>query len=340
MNNKQKKEEHQIVKKFTMVLLLLVGFAVLYSLRQFIDAFLGAVMIYILFRPLMRHLVHKRKWNISLSAVLVILITILSVSIPSLLVIKVVRPRVVDFFNHPDLLTNAFQYIDNKIFDLTGTKLINEDNLRNVQSSVAGYATTFLNETFSMIADLGIMFFILYFMLKSMGTMEQFFEDNLPLPSENIATFGEELRSMTMSNALGAPIMALIQGLIAVLGYWICGLPDPFLWGIVTGVFSFVPIIGSALIWIPAALYILSLGATWQPVGIVIVGIIISVSDNILRFALQEKFADVHPIITVLGVITGFYYFGLPGLIFGPLLISWFIILFKIFRKEYSFPQE
>ena len=103
-----------------------------------------------------------------------------------------------------------------------------------------------------------------------------------------------------------------------------------------TGFFSFVPFVGSALIWLPAAIFQYSTGEPWQAIGIVIYGIVVIGSvDNIFRFVFQKKFADVPPWITVFGVIIGFNLFGLVGLIFGPLMLSYLLIMFQIYKSEY-----
>lgn len=331
MNNLNSKK---IAIYFTMFLAVVIGIAILYALRQFIDAFLGAVMVYITARPLMRYLIVKLKWKKSWSALAVILIALLVITVPLYVLISMMAPRIIDIFSDTSMITNAIHFLDSKILDWTGMEIFNDENLRNFREAGANYASSALSETVSIFGDIAMLIFILYFMLANTGSIEKFFENNIPINKNNIKEFAEELHSMTISNAVGAPVMAIIQGIVATLGYWICGLPDALLWGIVTGVCSFVPVVGSALVWLPASLYMLSIGHTWQAIGIMITGIIISVSDNILRFTLLRKFADVHPLVTVFGVIVGIHYFGLPGIIFGPLLIAYLFILFKILKQE------
>ena len=97
-----------------------------------------------------------------------------------------------------------------------------------------------------------------------------------------------------------------------------------------------MPMIGSALIWVPAGIFKLSEGASWQGIAIILYGLlVIGTVDNVFRLVFQKKFADIHPLITILGVIVGLQLFGVPGLIFGPLLISYFILLLKIFNEEF-----
>jgi predicted PurR-regulated permease PerM len=159
----------------------------------------------------------------------------------------------------------------------------------------------------------------------------------LPFELKNIKLLAGELQSQTLSNTIGVPLIALIQGTAAGIGYWIFGLADPVFWGLVTAFASIIPIAGSTLVWTPASILIIATGNFWMGLGLIAYGVLVIINiDNIARFIIQKKFADVHPLITVFGVIIGLNLFGLPGLIFGPLMLSYFFLLIKIYRNNYS----
>lgn len=106
---------------------------------------------------------------------------------------------------------------------------------------------------------------------------------------------------------------------------------------ILAGFASILPIIGTGLIWLPIAIYELAQGNTWQGITLILWGILfLGTIDNVIRLLLARKIADVHPIVSVLGVIMGLQYFGITGLIFGPLIISYFIIFLKMYYMEYQ----
>jgi predicted PurR-regulated permease PerM len=108
-----------------------------------------------------------------------------------------------------------------------------------------------------------------------------------------------------------------------------------------TGFFSFVPIIGTMVIVVPAAVYQFSFGEPWQGIGLLLYGVlVIGTIDNIFRFIFQKQFANVHPLITVFGVIIGLQMFSIPGIIFGPLILSWFLIFIRIYRKDFLNNKE
>jgi predicted PurR-regulated permease PerM len=210
------------------------------------------------------------------------------------------------------------------------------ENLKVLQGNAAEYIKGFLSQSISILGDIGIMLLFLYYLLSNTGKLERFVVNFLPVKPSDLSRFTEELKAQTFSNVLGAPILATLQGLVAALGYWIFGLNEPLFWGIITGFFSFIPMVGGALIWMPSVLLLYSTGQEYQALALFLYGIfVISMIDNVLRFVFQKKFADVHPLITVMGIILGVKLFGLPGMIFGPLLISYFILLSSIYKEQF-----
>jgi predicted PurR-regulated permease PerM len=174
-------------------------------------------------------------------------------------------------------------------------------------------------------------------MLFSWRSVTEMIVYYFPYKKENSELFAKELIAQTYSNVLGAPLLAMIQGVISIIGFYIFGLKEPVFWGAMCAFLSFVPYIGSALVWVPAGIIQLSMAQQWQGIGILIYGIVaISSINHIFRFIFQKKVAHVHPLVTVFGIIVGVDWFGLPGLIFGPILISYFFIMIKIYRMEYG----
>ena len=157
------------------------------------------------------------------------------------------------------------------------------------------------------------------------------------MDNEKQLVLWQELKNMTISNAVGIPLIALAQGLCAWLLYAIAGVQDAGFWGVLTGIASIIPIVGTGLIWVPIVIVLFSMGNVWQAM-VVLIGTILIMSniDNVIRFIVFKRFADVHPIVTILGVLFGLSVFGLPGLVFGPLLISYFLILVGMFMTEYG----
>jgi predicted PurR-regulated permease PerM len=142
---------------------------------------------------------------------------------------------------------------------------------------------------------------------------------------------------MVRSNALGIPLVAVAQGIIALIGFWIFGVDNPFFWFVITTIGSMIPFVGTLLGILPVFVIALSSGDNFQAYGILLYGfIVVGSTDNIIRLYVLKKLDNVHPLITLIGVIVGVPIFGFIGLIFGPLLISLFIAMVRIYRNEYG----
>jgi len=218
--------------------------------------------------------------------------------------------------------------------------LISEKNIGQAQAFITGLVSSLLNQGLNLLGSIVMMYFFLYFLITNINRMEAAIVFFLPFNRHKIEIFGEELKAQTFSNAVGVPLIAVVQGLIGYISYLIAGIDEPGFWGVLTGFASILPLIGTGLIWIPIGLYLLINGQTWQGVFLLAWGLIIlSSMDNVVRFVLAKRMADVHPVVTVLGVIIGVQYFGITGLVFGPLLISYFIILLRIYYLEFQKPQ-
>jgi predicted PurR-regulated permease PerM len=307
-----------------------------YTLRFFIDAFLGALIFYVLFRKLMSYLVEGRKWKRGLSSLLIILISFLVIVIPISIALDLIIPRITLFFSDTSITMNALRELDNRISSATGYQLLSEPNIQNLQTQAGVFITDFFSTSIGILTSLILMYFLLFYMLVNTGTMENKILRYLPFDQAIIIKFTDELENQTFSNAIGSPLLALIQGLVAALGYWLFGIDEPLFWGIITGFFSFLPVVGTAIIWLPAAIFQYSAGFHWQGIAILIYGVfIIGLLDNVLRFIFQKRLADVHPLVTVIGVIAGLSLFGIPGIIFGPLLISYFLLMIKILNNQF-----
>ena len=146
---------------------------------------------------------------------------------------------------------------------------------------------------------------------------------------------------MVRSNAIGIPLVALAHGIIALIGFLIFGIPDPFFWFVIVTIGSMIPFVGTLLGILPVFILSLSTGDNFQAWGILIYGlVVVGSTDNIIRLYVLQKLDNVHPLITLIGVIVGVPLFGFIGLIFGPLLISLFLIVLRIYRNEYGTSQS
>jgi len=185
------------------------------------------------------------------------------------------------------------------------------------------------------------MYFILYFMLVNRRSLEEALYEYIPLKDENVEKVSKEVNMMVLSNAIGIPLIALAQGIVALIGYLIIGVPEPIFWFGVTCIAAMLPVVGAALAYVPIMIIFFANDQTGKGIFMLIYGFgVIGTVDNVLRFTLLKKLANVHPLVTVFGVIIGLKIFGFIGLIFGPLLISLFMLLLKIYTSEFITKQR
>ena len=181
------------------------------------------------------------------------------------------------------------------------------------------------------------MFFLMYFLLVGGREVEKALGKIIPLKPKNIALLASETKMMIKANALGIPVICIVQGIFAALGYWLFGVEDWGMWAFLTGVFAFFPVVGTMIVWVPVCLILYSSGSSTAALGLAAYSfLVIGNVDYIARLSLLKKMGDVHPVITIMGVIIGLGLFGFVGLVFGPLLISYFLILVKIYINEFS----
>jgi predicted PurR-regulated permease PerM len=151
-----------------------------------------------------------------------------------------------------------------------------------------------------------------------------------------VELIGKEVHTMVISNTIGIPLIALIQGVVGLVGYLLIGIKEPFLWFVATCISAMLPIIGAALVYVPLSVMLFVQGATGKGIAMTLWGfILIGLVDNLFRFMLNKKLGDIHPLVTVFGVIAGIQLFGFIGIVFGPLLISMFILLLRIYSTEF-----
>ena len=320
-----------------LVVLIALGLLLVKELYIFLPGFLGAITLYILSRGWYRYLTIKKKWNKSLTATTFMLGFLVLFGLPVYYIISLLSPKITEVFSHSDEVVLGLKSVSAQIQEWTGQELFTDENVIELQKRIANFFPAFLNSTAMIVSNLAMMLFVYFFMLTNGKAMEASFDYFLPLHEENIDILAKETISVVRANAIGIPLISLIQGIFAIIGYWIFGINEFVLWGFITGVFAFFPIVGTTLIWAPLVVFLFSQGNTGQGIGLLIYSLLVTGNvDYLARVTLMKRLGDVHPLVTVLGVIVGLSLFGFWGFIFGPLLISYFMLLFKIYTNEFG----
>jgi len=327
---------NRIKQVLLLAIIILLGYLVLRELYGLLPGLLGAVTLYILSRANYFHLVYNRKWKKGWAAGVFIIYYLLLIGLPVFIAIMLVSPKINAFLDNPTGMIDSVKSSVVVIQQKLGITLISEASISNSLSKLSAFIPTILNSTVTLITNLVIMLFILYYMLYYGREIERMLNRIIPLRQENINMLASETKRMIKANALGIPLISLIQGLVATLGYFIFGVKDWGLWGFLTGIFAFFPVVGTMVVWVPLVIYTYTLGRTWPATGLLIYCIIVvGQIDYVARITLMKRIGDVHPVTTILGVIVGLGLFGFVGLIFGPLLLSYVVLLFKIYMNEF-----
>jgi predicted PurR-regulated permease PerM len=320
-----------------LITIILIGILLFVHLQTFIPAFLGSYTLYVLMRKYMFILQGKYKWNKNLAAAVLMLLSFLIILLPILILVNMMTSRIAFAIEHSSELMTTIEGFINKYEKKYNIDLITKDNMQKLSTLGAETLPKILGATFNTLTTIIIMYFILYFMLVDGRKMESRFYEWVPLKDENILLLRSDLNLMVTSNAIGIPLIALAQGLVGLIGYILIGVDEPVFWFVVTCIAAMLPVVGAAMAYIPLSLIFFANGDNGKGVIMLIYGFgIIGVVDNVFRFWLQKKLGDVHPMITVFGVIIGVSMFGFIGLIFGPILISLFLLMIKIYVSEFS----
>jgi predicted PurR-regulated permease PerM len=321
-------------------ILLLLIYVIIKELFAFLPGILGAVTFYILSRRQYFIFIYKKNMKKSRAAWLFIIFYLVLIGIPFYLAITLISPKINAVLANPTEVMQKIQENIAVIQEKVGVNLVSQESLSKSLNAVIDFLPGMLNSTAMLVTNLAIMLFLLYFMLINGRELEKYLNRITPLKQQNINKLSAETKRVVKANALGIPLISIIQGVVATIGYLIFGVSDWGLWGFLTGVFAFFPVVGTAIVWIPLVLFTFATGETWQGVGLLLYSVVVTGNvDYVARVSLLKRMGDVHPVITILGVLVGLNLFGFIGLVFGPLLISYLLVLFEIYMNEFVDPE-
>ncbi len=325
-------------KIFIFIIIVLLGTFLAYSLKDIVSAGLGAIVMYTLMRNNYIKLIEHRKWKRSLSALFIIFSSFLVLILPFLVLSWMVINQISFYTKNPIEITNILNHFSGLLgVDLNSDRVVG--TIQKLESWALGSFPSLVSAILNIFLLISIMYFVLYFMFTEYENFESALLKYLPFKEKSSYLLAEELHKITQTNVIGQGIIAFAQGTCVGLGFLIFGLKDPLFWGVLSALLSFVPLVGSALVFIPAGIIALSYNDYFSGIGILVWGVlIVSNIDNVLRLIINKKIANIHPIISIVGVIIGLPMFGILGLVFGPLLISFFLLLISIYENKTTKP--
>jgi predicted PurR-regulated permease PerM len=318
-----------------LVIIIALGCLITYSLMGIFGSLLSTLVLYTILRPGYIYLTEQRKWKRSIAAILLLFISILVLVLPFYGLSSMVIEKITELKNDQIYFKNLLYKIQHLVPVGGNAQQIIEDGLKRAGTWATSLFPSLISGVFNIVLGLLLMYFLLYFMLVERETFENALIKYAPFREQNAQRFAEEMRNTTYANVVGQGFIAIVQGALVSLAYSVLGYNDPMFWGVVTAFISLVPILGPPVVFVPAALLQLADGHNFAGWGMLIFGFVVIINiDNVLRFMIAKKVGNIHPIITVIGVVIGIPLFGILGLVFGPLLLSYFFLLIKIYETS------
>src|SRR6266487_4620943 len=314
------------------LLVLLLGVALLIALTPYATGLIGIPVLYAVFTPVHEWL--SLRVQPKLAATLVVALALFLIVVPGVsfagLIVSQAQEIAGGVIRNP--LLGRLRELKLGGMDL-GPRLA--DLGAQVVAWIGSSAFGLVGTATRLALNLTISLFGLFYLLLRPGETWEAVRPYIPFSAKNTEKLRQRFRDVTTSTIIGTGLTAAAQGAILGLAFWIVGLPNALFWGVVTMVFGILPIVGSGLVWVPAAIALLIGNRPGPAALITLVGLFVGNVDYILRPMVFRRWANIHPLITLVGALAGVPYFGILGLLIGPLALSYFFELVKMYREEY-----
>ncbi len=314
-------------------LIMLLGAVLIIALAPYVSGLVGGLVLFVLFVPLHTRAIRVMppRWSAAIMVLLaLILLVVPAVSFAGLLLDQAQA-----------IATGVAQGpLRERLGGLTiggfavGPRLAGMGE--KVVSWLGSSAFGLLGTATRLGLNLTISLFVLYYLLLRPDEIWAAVKPYIPFSPASADLLRDRFRDVTVSTVIGTGLIACIQGAIVGLAFWLTGLSNALFWGVVTVVFSILPVVGSGMIWGPGAVSLYLNGQYGGAIAMVVLGVVLVGNvDVLIRPAVFRRYAQIHPLVTLVGAIGGVSYFGLIGILVGPLAVSYFFELIRIYGVEY-----
>jgi predicted PurR-regulated permease PerM len=316
------------------LLILALGIAILLALTPFLSGLLGAAILYVIFIGVFRRL--ARVMPVGLASALTLILAIVLVALPMAWLIGVLIDRIPDALRslQSGVLLDRLSELRIGTIDV-GARIAEASG--SLVQWVSAQAIGFVGGAAAASLNLIIAFFGLYYMLNSGDALWSGFHGYVPFSAGTADALRLHFYSVTQATLLGTIATAIAQGSLIGVAFLVVGLPDPLVWGSMAAFASILPVLGTGLVWMPAVLVLFFQQRYGAMVVMLIIGwLLASNIDNLIRPMVYRRVSNIHPMVTLVGAFAGIKYFGLPGLLLGPLAIAYFFELLRFYQLEYG----
>jgi len=319
-------------KQRAALVILLLAVGVFVALLPYATGLIGAPVLYVLFARWHRWLAGKI--GTKTAAILVIFSAFLLIVLPGVWLIGLLVGQAQD---------TAQSLMNSTLLDRLATLRIGSFELgpeladigRSLINWLGTNALGFLGSATHFTLNLLLSFFGLYYLLLSSGKGWDSFRPYVPFSTSNAEALRDRFRAVTYATVLGTGVTALLSGVMIGLGFLVAGLSNPVFWGVIAMIFAILPVVGTGIIWIPGAISLFIDGHVAGAVALSIIGVVAGQVGTPIQSWVVGRHAHIHPMITLVGAIAGISYFGLLGLLIGPLTLSYFFEMLRMYREEY-----
>lgn len=320
---------------FILLVILIMASLIFRELAPYLSGVLGAITFYVLLRKPMEYLTNKG-WKPHWASLTLCIASFVGILLPVTGVLLMLGNKISHVAANSSKVATALKSQIETWETESGINFADKIDVSGITGWMSDNLQSVAGGTFNVFVAIGLMYFLLYYLFTDPKLSKNSIGDYLPVNRHNLKVIGDEISAMVRSNALGIPLVALAQGFVALIGFFIFGVQDPFFWFVITTIGSMIPFVGTLVGILPVFILEMSSGNTFGAWGILLYGfVVVGSTDNLIRLYVLKKLDNVHPLITLIGVIVGVPLFGFIGLIFGPLLISLFLVLLSIYRKEF-----
>jgi len=326
-----------------LVLLIIFGFFSFLILKPYLSYIIFAIILIFFTYPLYKKIQIKLR-NKSLSAIILIISMLLIVIVPSFYISTTLLSQTRDVLQSlGSVELEKLKNFEERISSTVGIKLNVAEKISEAVTDLSTTAVSYIvgnipkvtKAVANIFIGFTIMVFTMFYLYVDGDRIVSRLKELIPLEEKYRNHFFNRTYSIVKALFLGIFLIALVQGVVATIGYFIFKVPSPIFWGVVTTIFASIPILGPPWIYIPLSLYLLYKGSLFGFVGLLLYGVIIvSQIDNFIRPRFVGRRVGIHPLTIILGVIGGVVFFGFPGFIMGPLILALFLELLAAYRKR------
>ncbi|MES2304714.1 MAG: AI-2E family transporter [Gemmatimonadota bacterium] len=318
-------------------LVAILGVVIVFALFPYASGLLGAPVLYVVFAP-MHEWLSSRLRSRPIAAAIVIVVAIVGIVLPTAYMVSLLVGQAQDAVKSV-LSSPLLQRLDTlRIGTFNIGPQIKAAGAQAL-SLVGGSAISLLGTATRLTLNLLFTFFGLYYILLDPKGAWDGLRPAIPFSDANVEILKDRFGAVTKSTLIGTGLAAVVQGLMVALAFFVTGIPNAMFWGSVTILLSILPVVGSGMVWAPAAVYLFTHNESGWGIGMIVWGLIaVGNVDNFIRPYVANRYAQTHPLITLVGAVAGVSYLGIIGLLIGPLALSYFFELLAMYRREYLHP--